>query len=348
VRTRILKSLFLFNVIFSIISLLAFFSPRLNPTQFGPIVYLGLFYTWLWIGNVLFVLLWLFLRPLYALLSTGILVALALTVGVPFYLNPSKNKDAEQPRLTVGTYNLHGLITAEGRDLSAGELSTLSEDLGEVDILCVQETRSGNFSKIRQTLGYPYHYFSAANQLGIFSRYAILDTGTLSPGPADVDCIWALVNSPHGPVRVYDVYLATNRISGDVERLNETANIRESETWSGIGRIFSKYRSAATQRVGQVTYILEQVNLSDHPTVICGDFNDVPQSYAYTQLKANLKDAFAESGSGLGTTYNGRIPFLRIDYVLYNEKLKISTCTKLRIDFSDHFPIIASFSVNTS
>jgi len=55
--------------------------------------------------------------------------------------------------------------------------------------------------------------------------------------------------------------------------------------------------------------------------VYCGDMNDVPMSYSYHQLRTRLDDAFAESGKGVGGTYNGRLPNLRIDHILHDPSI---------------------------
>ncbi|MBK7123675.1 MAG: hypothetical protein IPH68_13225 [Chitinophagaceae bacterium] len=57
--------------------------------------------------------------------------------------------------------------------------------------------------------------------------------------------------------------------------------------------------------------------------MICGDFNDVPNSYTYFTLKGNLQDAFLKKGSGFGRTLNFISPTLRIDYILADKELEI-------------------------
>jgi endonuclease/exonuclease/phosphatase family metal-dependent hydrolase len=70
--------------------------------------------------------------------------------------------------------------------------------------------------------------------------------------------------------------------------------------------------------------------------VYCGDMNDVPMSYCYAQLRDMLDDAFVESGSGMGGTYIGALPSLRIDHILYSPTLESWDFHTLPEKLSDH------------
>ncbi|MFN6946124.1 MAG: endonuclease/exonuclease/phosphatase, partial [Cytophagaceae bacterium] len=61
-------------------------------------------------------------------------------------------------------------------------------------------------------------------------------------------------------------------------------------------------------------------------------------------LKGTLANAFQASGSGFGFTYNGRIPFLRIDHQFYSEELKSINCKVIdTLPLTDHFPLISTY-----
>jgi endonuclease/exonuclease/phosphatase family metal-dependent hydrolase len=79
---------------------------------------------------------------------------------------------------------------------------------------------------------------------------------------------------------------------------------------------------------------------SPYPVIVCGDFNDSPVSYTYQKISANLKDAFLESGTGLGSTYSGRFPSYRIDYILHNPQLSCYQYANPKMGLSDHQPVI--------
>jgi endonuclease/exonuclease/phosphatase family metal-dependent hydrolase len=80
--------------------------------------------------------------------------------------------------------------------------------------------------------------------------------------------------------------------------------------------------------------------------VVCGDFNDTPNSYTYHQISKGLNDAFREAGSGIGTTYVGKIPFLRIDYILYSkERFDPLYFKVIRKNLSDHYPVVSTLKI---
>ena len=78
--------------------------------------------------------------------------------------------------------------------------------------------------------------------------------------------------------------------------------------------------------------------------ILCGDFNDTPLSYAYNTISTNLKDAFKESGQGIGQSFV-KLPALRIDYILHNESFKSYNYTKHKQELSDHYAVSCEMEI---
>ena len=97
--------------------------------------------------------------------------------------------------------------------------------------------------------------------------------------------------------------------------------------------------SATAKLVRQIAKIMAEVKKSPHPSVLCGDFNDTPVSYCYKQITKQLTDAFKETSNGTGTTYIGKIPSNRIDYIFHSDHLKPYEFMVHDVNFSDHKPI---------
>lgn len=95
-------------------------------------------------------------------------------------------------------------------------------------------------------------------------------------------------------------------------------------------------KHAFLMRSKQVDAIKEFIDKSPYKVIVCGDFNDSPTSYAYRTISGNLKDAFMEAGSGLGRTYVGPMPSLRIDYILGDESFTFYNYYAKSFPFSDH------------
>lgn len=80
------------------------------------------------------------------------------------------------------------------------------------------------------------------------------------------------------------------------------------------------------------------------PTIVMGDFNDVPGSPTLNILeRAGLKDAWWEGGCGYGATIHHPLPY-RIDHILHNDGLKLKSIKKIVTqDLSDHDALVARF-----
>jgi endonuclease/exonuclease/phosphatase (EEP) superfamily protein YafD len=63
-------------------------------------------------------------------------------------------------------------------------------------------------------------------------------------------------------------------------------------------------------------------------------------------LKHNLKDAFVESGYGLGKTFDFDFLPFRIDVIFNEESLQNIDFKNYSLKLSDHYPIMASFKLS--
>ena len=79
---------------------------------------------------------------------------------------------------------------------------------------------------------------------------------------------------------------------------------------------------------------------SPYPNIVCGDFNDVPNSYAYSIIGKGMKNAFVEKGNGLGRTFTGISPTLRIDNIFVDKRWGVQQFIRVQKKLSDHYPII--------
>ena len=108
--------------------------------------------------------------------------------------------------------------------------------------------------------------------------------------------------------------------------------------------VFSKLRLAYVKRAEQARRVVEHIKTSPYPVIVCGDFNDTPMSYTYNQFNRFLKDAFRQSSSGIGSTYIGRLPAGRIDYLFYDPGLTTTGFNIQKEEFSDHRALVCTFS----
>jgi endonuclease/exonuclease/phosphatase family metal-dependent hydrolase len=103
----------------------------------------------------------------------------------------------------------------------------------------------------------------------------------------------------------------------------------------------SKLKRAFLKRGVQAENIKKEINKSPYPVIVCGDFNDVPNSYAYAVIGKNLQNAFVEKGAGIGRTFSGISPTLRIDNIFIDKEFAVEQFIRVKKKLSEHFPIIA-------
>jgi endonuclease/exonuclease/phosphatase family metal-dependent hydrolase len=117
----------------------------------------------------------------------------------------------------------------------------------------------------------------------------------------------------------------------------------DNQTIDEIKTLSTSLRQGFIRRASQAQVVKSYIDRSPYPVIVLGDFNDTPVSYAYTKIRKGLNDAFVKSGFGAGFTYRGNYPPNRIDYILYDNNLISTKFDILKVKYSDHYPILASF-----
>jgi endonuclease/exonuclease/phosphatase family metal-dependent hydrolase len=128
----------------------------------------------------------------------------------------------------------------------------------------------------------------------------------------------------------------------DSGKVPEQGNIFESKN------IISKIKLGVLKRASQANFIKDELNHSPYPVIVCGDFNDVPVSYAYETIGKGLRNAFVERGSGISRTFSSISPTLRIDNIFTDKQFKIMQFIRIKNLLSDHFPIIADVKFDST
>ena len=95
----------------------------------------------------------------------------------------------------------------------------------------------------------------------------------------------------------------------------------------------------------QANIVKNKLAESHYPTIICGDFNDVPNSYTYHHIKQNFQDAFLEKDFGIGRTYNALASTLRIDYILCDKNFSVQQFDMVDENLSDHILLVADLKL---
>jgi len=346
--SKILRSL---NIAVIFFTFGAYLAPYISPQTTWFFAIFGLFYPALLALNIIFFLFWLWRKKWYCLYSLGcILLGWTHFTGLMgFNLSQAQPKEP----LTVISYNAHSFrgLFPQKKDNTIEQKAfkkRLSKNIGEVEILCIQEfwAFKNTIKSLRELLNLPYAETYKGKGTAIFSKYPIIAKGKIKFEGTRNSCFWVDVNIDKTIVRIYSIHLESSKISDDAAKLKEDANLRDKKTWEGIRGILGKYKRSTNTRVDQMIKVKEHISNTQHPLIVCGDFNDTPVSYVYEQMSRGLVDHFKEAGRGWGATYNGNIPMLRIDYIFTKpEEFIIYEHGILHEDYSDHYPVYSQLKL---
>lgn len=347
-----LTNIFAIALLFS--SFLAWNVSTLKTNLFS---YIGLGFGFILLLNIAYLVFWLlFSKWKYAAIC---LIALLIcykpvTTFFPIKINQPK---APEKSIQILTYNVQGF--PKERDKNSKErpiLDYISET--DADIVCLQEylvskTGQSIFSQQdvnRKLSMYPYRSVTGLESSGkyhilglaCFSKYPIEDTHEVVFESSYNGAAVYTINIEGKRYTVANVHLESNSIMAEDKKLysdflQNTDSVKlETVTTNIRNRLGSAYRMRAKQ-VNQVKdYIKTQ---GTQGTIICGDFNDTPISYAYNQMKKGLQDAYVSTSFGPGITYNEYLFLFRIDYIMHSDKFKAYQTKVDKIDHSDHYPL---------
>ncbi|HEX9510622.1 MAG TPA: endonuclease/exonuclease/phosphatase family protein [Puia sp.] len=361
------------NIVAVILFLLACANAFLHPGRWWVLSILGLIFPLLLLIVVVFFVCWLFVpgRRVWALLSLAALLAGWSNTRSFFAFHPGQHFTVGKPphSLRVLTWNVRSWDEFMFKRGTSTHRSGMMEFIRgqQADVLCFQEFFEShnpsefapNISYIQQQLHYPYYYFSRDYRrydgmyeagVAIFSRYPIVDTLFIRyahpDGPrATESLIGADVDVAGARIRVFTTHLQSvlfrNKDFHDIEIIK---NVDDSILQASRS-IVKKLRIAYRRRGDQAEAVRAQLDKSPYPAIICGDFNDIPNSYTYFTIRGGWQDAFIQKGFGIGRTYVNLSPTLRIDYILSDPRLEVLQCRKFPLPYSDHNPVIADLQI---
>ena len=340
--SRFDKIIYFLNVLAMVLLLAACFVPYILSEKFSFLSFLGLGIPALVVANILFVLYWVIQGSRNLLGSLVILLISFWSLGTFFKWNFTE--EGAIGDLTVMSYNVRSFNAYE--ELPS---ETVLEDIKSFvqkenpDIICIQEPfYNYNFNTSDEFKSYPYRYMEYIHMRGIglmaiFSKFPILETGLLNLPRTNSNAVFADVQYKKDTVRIYNVHLESLGITpGQGVLTNEPTD-----------KLFKQVSHAFYKQVEQAKVIGRHLEASPYKNILCGDFNNGQYSNVYRTIKGNLQDTFLEAGKGYGRTYvfHG-IPF-RIDFIFADAFFEVKSHTTYDVEYSDHFPIMASFELGS-
>lgn len=353
-----MKKLFAFFHILVILALICVnVSIYISPSDFGYAAFFGLGYPVFLLTSIVFLVFGVILKS-HVSWFNALVIIVSLVHLNPFFSFGSPSE--EKSELTITTFNARLFDKYEWLHKAPETKVKIYQYLNQMDsdIYCFQEfyneSNPGDFNTLNELKTLlnsrdEYHFYSHNLNnnrdfgLQIFSKYPIISAGKITfKNDSNNGVIYADVARKSDTLRIYTMHLGSIRFQNEDYKLfsDETEFKDKSQ---GTGRIVKLLKDAYKKRAEQVLEFKKHINQSPYPVIVCGDLNDTPVSYSYHILSDNLEDAFLNSGFGIGTTYEGKVPANRIDYILHSSNFE-STNFKIQENvLSDHRAITAYF-----
>lgn len=361
------KFMIICNIVVAVCLVLGSYVKFFNPEHWWFFGLLTLSLPYILLTLLIFLFCWLFTRKIWMLIS---LMAIAFCWKAmlnifPLHLSPSFHKEKNSNSIRVMSWNVEhfDILEYKTHPEKKTEMIELIKQY-HPDIACFQEMVGGDddrainylgdFKRQLDFTGYYYSYetrldFDQVHHFGIitFSKFPLLNKQTVRNPPYDYNSIFQYIDVPAGndTVRVFNVHLQSLRFSQENRKYLDHPETNTDTVLSESKSIISKLKHGFLKRAVQADSVRAAINRSPYPVIICGDFNDVPNSYAYCTIGDGLQNAFATKGFGFGRTFSGISPTLRIDNIFADKRFTIEQFTRVVKDLSDHFPIIADINL---
>lgn len=365
---RITKRVFIIiHIVISFLFLLACCNAFLSPQHWWFIALLGLAFPFLLALVAAFLIFWLIFRSRWALLSLVCLLLgysnIRALVGLHFGKEFTESKPAGALRVLTWNVTWFDEQTKTNRPRGSYRKEMFEYlQAQDADVVCFQEYLEPNSKRLTYNnrhdltaLGYPYSMVAIdyigwkgtfQSGIAIFSKHPILDSIHIRyPGPKNFRAAESLIgvdiNHNGQKVRVFTTHLQSVMFQANDYRNIELIKSGSDSLYEASKNVVRKLALGYNFRGQQVDIVSSHLKESPYPAVICGDFNDVPNSYTYFRIRGDRKDAFREAGKGIGRTFANLAPTLRIDYIMADKRFEVLQYKRDILPYSEHYPVIA-------
>lgn len=325
-----------------------------SPDKFLLPSYFGLAFPAIVLVVLGFLLFWIARLKWYFLLSLISLFLCYDSIAETFPFNSEKEDSAKS--IKIMSYNVHlfDFYTPKSKNKV---LKYIAES--DADIICLQEfgystNKEKEFLKKDEILEmlqvkYPYHHINiksleANRTFGVatFSKFPIKKKLFIKYESKFNSSIISEIKIWGSHVKIFNCHLESNKLTENDKTLIKELknNFDNSKVNEAVEHLSRKLGPSYRMRAKQAELIAAEIKKSEYPILLCGDFNDVPVSYAYNTIKGEkLSDAFSECGYGYGHTFNEKLFRFRIDHIMHSDEFRAYDFFIDHETYSDHYPI---------
>ena len=361
IRPLLLKLSYPIGGLILLATLAGHFSRFLHPDQFGILPFFGIVFPILIILGLFILIYWIISRSKFSIFGVLTLTIVWTSLSRTFQINV--NGEKTEKSISVMSYNVR-LFDYYNWSRVGQTRDWIYEFLKaqEPDILCIQEFYHDNtgyfptldtlseLNKIKHMHLENYFSISDERQWGMatLTTYPIIGKGRINfKGTYGNLGIYTDVIIDQDTTRIYNVHLQSVRFDhNDYKLMEDILEKSELEDLKKSRMLLERMHDAWVKRAEQSVLMAEHISKSPYPVIMCADLNDGPISFAYETVSQGLNNSFVESGFGIGNTYAGMVPFLRIDNIFYSEEFVSEEHTIHHHDLSDHYAISASLTRN--
>ena len=330
----------LISTLIAIFTIFGLFGGCVDPATGTAMAMLVYVLPFLIAGNVIMAIYWIVRRRWHWLAIPGVTLLCCIPyMGTVYQTGWFNSGETSRSGIKIATYN----VAAFDRETSGFKAQDILAEMKKegVDILCMQEYLDTSGDKLNSDSYKEYftaHCYGRSDMI-IYSRFPIERYETIDFGDTNNSGMWADIDVNGRILRVFNVHLETtgfNRTLHHFAKMEAKGQTAEENTI--VSTIYGNYTRGMAVRARQADLVASEIQQSEYPAIVCGDFNDVPYSYVYNTMLGDLVDGFKECGEGLMYTFTGK-KIVRIDYIFHDESLEGETYYKKDFAYSDHYPV---------
>ncbi len=334
------------------------YSCYVTPNRTVLAAYLGLAFPIILAINVGMLFWWAILKRKYLFITLAAMLLSGGSIWRYTPLNLLPPQAAVGDTLKVLTYNTHVMAGCKPHMKQNPNEVLLHLKNCDADIICLQEFGFINHQKylelktINKALEeYPYRDIFLIREaftstgMAIYSKYPIKKADNFKHRNSyNGTCIYE-IDVDGRLLTIVSNHLESNALTVEERELyKDIIKDPDTDKLRKAGKTLApKMGNAFKARAIQADRLAEKLRHIKTPLIVCGDFNDTPQSYVYRRVRGDMRDAVVEVGLGPTITYNSKGFWFRIDHIVHSSHLHVVDVEKGDSKASDHYPLQTTF-----